>query len=365
MMEGSPLFSLSEIRYVRTATILCSSHQPSCGVRMIRPWFTGPNPFDEHDSYWRINDHARESQRLRQDEKALREEFKQHCTKDHTKQTKQELALLLRRADHGLLCYAHSSVEELKHSIKTRQIRYQDMSGRNIRQHESAGPERTGLYAILDQTDAMRDFHRLLELPPDLRAEVYGYYLAPFAEQPLHALTTPPLARLNRLVRSEVLPLFFEQCTFEIPLIHVHRTFRMPIVLNMVPFAVHVSPEAALFFGAIDNDSLAQIRKLRISINQCDGYYIPRYGAPLVEPLAACNVMLAKEGSNFEIDCKHEQKPAPPYETKLAMLFTTAMDEVAKILQRLVDSKSGALERMDFRDMQALSRAVERAWDLL
>lgn len=68
---------------------------------------------------------------------------------------------------------------------------------------------------LLKTADDRQTFHKLQDLPPELRERVAKYYLREFSSTLIFP-TQPPLARASRLVREEVLPLFYQRCTFEI-----------------------------------------------------------------------------------------------------------------------------------------------------
>ncbi|KAK5127350.1 hypothetical protein LTR85_006689 [Meristemomyces frigidus] len=305
-------------------------HKVMCGVLLLQrsattidlTTNTSANPLSEHDSYWRIDDAGRGIQRLQQDEKMLREELKRYCSMNHQKQTKKgEPASLLKRADHGLLCYVHCTVEELRQYIADRHITYNEDVG--VRVVESGGPVRTGLYAMLEQADTEPEFHGFMELPPELRTEVYGYYIAGLAGNTLHAPTTPPLACVNRQIRKEVLPIFFGQ-------------------------PVRIRPETALFFNDVDGENLALVRKIRICVRSYAYQNTPREQAAVV-----CDVGIAQQGITFGSDCKYTSAPGA----------WRVNHELSGALRRLTSGENGAIKSMSWRDMQALSKAMERAWD--
>ncbi|KAK6396720.1 hypothetical protein LTR65_008618 [Meristemomyces frigidus] len=323
------------------------------------------NLFDEHDSYWRIDDWSQreQQQRAMEDMTVLRKDLSQYCSKDHSNQSRAELITLLKRSDHRLLCYVHCSVKELKQFIRDRRIDNNITSG--LSHVTSGGPLRNGLYTILERADAMPDFHGFLKLPPELRKEIYSYYIAGFQEQVLHAPTMPPLARLNRTIREEVLPMFFEQCTFEMQFTQTARPAMRFSRSSVEP--VHVRPETALFFSMMARADLARIRKLRICVKSYEDHTTQRVATPLELYILTCDVVLPKEGNNAIIKCVYKLgDPLPPLMDTNSMLghaiATNTASEVAQALQRLTSGKDGAVECMGWRGIQALTRAVERAW---
>lgn len=79
-----------------------------------------------------------------------------------------------------------------------------------IPQSSKAG--RVRLLSLL-KADAEPTFANFSELPAELRVLVYNFYVDDLVQTPLNKLANPPLALANRLIRNEVLPLFYQRCT--------------------------------------------------------------------------------------------------------------------------------------------------------
>lgn len=74
----------------------------------------------------------------------------------------------------------------------------------------------------LEERDDNEVFTRFLDLPPELRNRVYEYYNAPFSKG-LVVPTQPPLARTCRIIRAEVLPVFYATHVFELTLVRTDK----------------------------------------------------------------------------------------------------------------------------------------------
>jgi hypothetical protein len=108
-------------------------------------------------------------------------------------------------------------------------------------------------------------FTCFLDLPEELRNAVYGFYCAGFADIPLTLPTYPPLARVNKQFRDEVLPIFYSECTFAIGLqvSEGHWSTSTPI-----PHKFRMQRETSLFFTSLSPKNLAHIQKLDVQIGE-------------------------------------------------------------------------------------------------
>ena len=124
------------------------------------------------------------------------------------------------------------------------------------------------LAKALRSADQTPEFHRFLELPPELRTAIYTFYCADFADEPLVLPTYPPLARVNRQLREEVLPVFYSECTFALGL-----TASIPSDLQLaaagavggIPHVLRMQRETTLFIKSLSMEHLCHIRNLEVS----------------------------------------------------------------------------------------------------
>ncbi|KAK0365427.1 ornithine aminotransferase [Friedmanniomyces endolithicus] len=68
------------------------------------------------------------------------------------------------------------------------------------------------MIAILEQADDERVFPRFMDLPPELRVEIYGHHFRSFDEGIL--AVQPPLTTVCKLLRQEALPMFYRSHRF-------------------------------------------------------------------------------------------------------------------------------------------------------
>lgn len=114
-----------------------------------------------------------------------------------------DLDALLRHARTDHVCYNKCTLEELKGYALNRGL---------ISKKANSGHAR--LVRLLLIADMNPTFTRFIDLPPQLRVRIYELYMADFTTKSLRHPIDPPLTRTNRLLRSEALPIFYQQCTF-------------------------------------------------------------------------------------------------------------------------------------------------------
>lgn len=95
---------------------------------------------------------------------------------------------------------------ELRRSVKQRHI---PLGSRKA--------SRKALNCALRSADESRRPDRFFGLPIELRLQIYEAYCSDCTTEPIFTEATPPLARANRQLRSEFLPVFDKECTFDIP----------------------------------------------------------------------------------------------------------------------------------------------------
>jgi hypothetical protein len=105
-------------------------------------------------------------------------------------------------------------------------------------------------------------FTCFLKLPEELRNTVYGFYCAYFSDTPLTMPTYPPLARVNKSLRDEVLPVFYSECTFAIGL----QFSEGWSIGTPIPHKFRMLRETSLFFTSLSAKNLAHIQKLDVEV---------------------------------------------------------------------------------------------------
>ncbi|KXS98980.1 hypothetical protein AC578_4994 [Pseudocercospora eumusae] len=115
-------------------------------------------------------------------------------------------AFYLYRVQKNLPCYEKCTVKELRKFATDRAA------------HEK--PTKAGRAALTDAlltADESISFHRFMDLPPELRNNIYELYFADFCA--LRTPSQPPIARTSHQVRDEALSTFYACCKFEITLV--------------------------------------------------------------------------------------------------------------------------------------------------
>ncbi|KAK5698586.1 hypothetical protein LTR17_023537 [Elasticomyces elasticus] len=107
---------------------------------------------------------------------------------------------------------------------------------------------------LLEADDKERTLHGFMDLPPELRATIYGRHMAT-NPQNLRCPVQPPVTRASRLLRTEALPVFYESHTFDV---HLHR--------RGWGGKLRFTPEATDFMYSLSNDNCATILSLRFII---------------------------------------------------------------------------------------------------
>ena len=120
--------------------------------------------------------------------------------------------------------------------------------------------DRKQLVETLRLADETPRFDQFFALPPELRVSIYRLYCADFADEPLTIPTYPPLARVNKHLRAEMLPIFYSECTFAVGLtIDSHFNGRA------IPHVLHMQRDTTLFFKSLSPESLAHVQKLEVT----------------------------------------------------------------------------------------------------
>jgi hypothetical protein len=115
----------------------------------------------------------------------------------------------------------------------------------------------------LMKADDERMFTKLFELPPEIRNVIYSYYVADFGKdasssrdlQALRTPTQPPLAKVSRTLRHEVLPIFYNQCRFRISFNQTKSAERR----------LCIQRDSSLFLANISKENFDVIRKMEFA----------------------------------------------------------------------------------------------------
>lgn len=163
-----------------------------------------------------------------------------------------ETIRLNNRKERGLLDYGNCSVNELKDFILSRRIKLPF----------GKFPRATFTY-VLEKADEERTFNRFLELPRELRDNIYGKYFDALPVLPLKR-HQPPLTLVSSLIRKESLPLYYSNCTFTFAFDTNIRTHISKLYKDFK--RTDTSQATDRMLSRISDSDFARIREFRLQI---------------------------------------------------------------------------------------------------
>lgn len=190
------------------------------------------------DTYWRLDDFNGIPNR------ELVRRLRAQGYKPNYDPVKRDLVQLLQRGPRGLICYQKWSIEELRDICRNRGIRPLMTKNQLL----------FARYLMARDSDIV--FGKLLDLPVELRNKIYEYHLNGFADF-LDSPTQPPISRVNRQIRSEVLPMFYSKCSIAI-------ACRCSVTEKRV--RLNLAMRSHGFLTSIDPLHLSWIRSFRINV---------------------------------------------------------------------------------------------------
>ncbi|PIA91566.1 hypothetical protein CB0940_09041 [Cercospora beticola] len=198
---------------------------------------------DGLDSYWRLDSYKNVSSGT------LVNALRDAGDSNHPLHWLSKVSLRARyqRVIRRLLCYDACSIGELRIFVQAR--------GLEVETHREK--ERTSLERALEKGDTELSFHRIMDLPAELRLNIYEFYICDFSEE-LHEPTQPPLARTNQQIRKEFLPVFYTN----------HE-----ILLKMTfdaekDYDLRWDKGTDYFVKSLEPSSLAMLRKINITVRE-------------------------------------------------------------------------------------------------
>ncbi|KAF2160409.1 hypothetical protein M409DRAFT_29255 [Zasmidium cellare ATCC 36951] len=111
------------------------------------------------------------------------------------------------------------------------------------------------LVRLLEAADESATFPGFLDLSAKLRCLVYEHYVASLPKK-LQVPAQPPIAKVNKLLRTESLPIFYHGCQIQLHLQQQQRKDR-----KILKF----SNDSQLFLNSLAPKSLAEIHSLHIA----------------------------------------------------------------------------------------------------
>ncbi|KAK5717464.1 hypothetical protein LTR17_016078 [Elasticomyces elasticus] len=153
------------------------------------PWYRGGSV----QEYWKLENHSRKTAGEAKRELIKRGFFTQKSI------GKERCVALLGRADRSYLSYGKYEGTELRRFCGSRSL--------NIAAVSTAS--KADLVAALEQADDAWTFP-LLDLPPELRLQIYDHHFATYKHLEATNVVPPPVTTVCRQLRKEALPLFYD-----------------------------------------------------------------------------------------------------------------------------------------------------------
>ncbi|KAK5724697.1 hypothetical protein LTR15_004744 [Elasticomyces elasticus] len=216
-------------------------------------------------------------------------------------------------------------------------------------------------------------FHRFLELPPELRTQILEYYIAPFTLGGLRAPTMPPATRICRQLRSEILPLFFAACTFDVHFIQKYdRTLRWvdPYSSDLYgpprpAVQLAVNPLTAQFYHVSDPTMLKRIRHLRIcvpSLHESDDPALYRDDGSTRSHMSVWTVNIPNEGGAVQVSYRIVKLvDGSSFVRQPTAEGDNVTQAIGKVLKPMLDREVGGFGRFGMREVYAIRTAIEMA----
>ena len=237
---------------------------------------------------------------------------------------------VLMRSDRGLCSYDRYSVQELRLFCQSRGISLST-------EEKTKNKLKANVIGALEQADEDATFSRFLDLPLELRLQVYAHHFESFKQNT--TVVQPPITATCRLLRAESLPLFYSGHRFLLQAQQKHR-YEHPVSESDLR---HVGITPAVIQGLSDA-CLANIRKLRIRVAYWRGTH----------SLVECDIDFGGERSEARIDACRMRKGYAVYRSR-----DDAQQIIANLLDVLHDMyKQGEGRALQRGDIDALFRAT-------
>jgi hypothetical protein len=120
-------------------------------------------------------------------------------------------------------------------------------------------PSRWELVDLLLSADEDTRFERFIELPPELRGRIYEYYVDGFSDV-VCSLRPPPLALTSKLLKKEVMPVFYARSVFRLYYWQHYRSDQW------FPARYNPTPRTWRFVKHLDDNIAGQICNVRIHL---------------------------------------------------------------------------------------------------
>ncbi|KAK3673725.1 hypothetical protein LTR78_006278 [Recurvomyces mirabilis] len=214
------------------------------------------------------------------------------------------------RIDTHQICYEQCSSAELLKFKKDHNVSmtYSDMQLKDPR------AMRMALETVLYAVDREIKFERFRGLPAEQRNSIYESAMAHFADQ-LITPSVPPLARVCKQLRSEVLPLFY-----------AGHSFLMEYQFSRTTGEYRGSGNLSSFLMALaNNDGLRHIRRLTVKVIAWQGVlHGPRRHFSSQFDVALCGA----EGERSSCELDHGQRRGLALSAAMARKLQYLLDQI-------------------------------------
>ncbi|EME44805.1 hypothetical protein DOTSEDRAFT_35165 [Dothistroma septosporum NZE10] len=119
------------------------------------------------------------------------------------------------------------------------------------------------LVKALEAADDNIVFSKLVDLPAELRCRVYYFYVAAFPAK-LYSPAQPPLALTCKLLRSEVLPVFYDTICFGLELRGFHQKSRLCYMFTPSSWEFLTTLQAGQNLAQISQFGMGEWRQLSV-----------------------------------------------------------------------------------------------------
>lgn len=250
---------------------------------------------------------------------------------------------------HGKLpCYDRCTDEELEMYIRDRRLLIRTTESKpKARPKPNQG--RLDMIVTLYDADDHPKFSRFLQLPPEIRLYVHEYYVAGFAGV-LSTPTQPPLARLCRTLREELLPVFYGSCTFSL-------TYLCPEGQRSMG-DLYPTTSTSIFLLALQPVDVALIRKLKLSFKIMDRYRKKKNDE--VKAYLHCLISLGDSGDASDVNVEKVNNSSHTLQ-RFPGGHRKAERSIRKALERVIQqmcSRRGTM-RLQPTDILAMRLAVQ------
>ncbi|KAK5698585.1 hypothetical protein LTR17_023536 [Elasticomyces elasticus] len=287
---------------------------------------------DKFDRYWRFNNIVKMSKY----ELLLLADNAGYPTYSLTKI---ELRKLADRLQRSLVCYNRCSNDELLKFMQDRGIAA-----------PSAMFWRTRFIDSIIKADQQTTFGRFMDLVPELRVMVYEYYLADFPNS-LVCPVQPPMSRVSRQTRTEVLPMFCDQTQF---------CFELIVGVDGQKGELRFDADATSFVLSLGHSQEMLVRSVRFKV-----------GAAISGMPSHCMCLTAsisQDGSSSTATAG----PVPIDEVVVVVPVDAATKKRLRKMQRAIKTNAdgvlegvvqrGGKEGLKMKDIYDLRLIVEKAW---